>query len=226
MRQRAKPWADQELDTNPLYIENPYSRAGRWREVFSNDNPIHLEIGCGKGRFVVESALANPHVNFVAMEKQEQIICMALRHASIVGLPQNLRFLCQDAEELADFFANSPENAELSRIYINFCDPWRARGKWRKRRLTHRNFLAVYKNLMGDAGEVFFKTDDAGLFRFSVAEFEETGWLLSNVTFNLHSSGFGGNIMTEYEERFAAGGKPICRLEARAAVPLLGEGRE
>jgi len=210
MRQRAKPWANQEFDDNALFIDNPYANAGLWRENFANLQPIHLEIGCGKGRFVVQSALANPHINYIAMEKQEQIICMALRSARDVGLPPNLRFLCQDAEELADFFAPG----ELSRIYINFCDPWRARGKWRKRRLTHRNFLAVYEQLMGDCGEVHFKTDDAGLFRFSITEFEETGWQLANVTFDLHSSDFDGNIKTEYEERFAATGKPICRLEA------------
>jgi len=214
MRQRAKPWADHELDTNPLFIESPYSCAGRWHEIFGNDSPIHLELGCGKGRFAAENALAHPHINFIAMEKQEQIICMALRHASTAGLPPNLRFLCQDAEELTDFFSITQENAELSRIYINFCDPWRARGKWRKRRLTHRNFLNTYKSLMGNTGEVFFKTDDVGLFRFSLAEFEEMGWQLSNVTFDLQNSGYAGNIMTEYEERFATEGKPICRLEA------------
>ena len=209
MRQRAKPWADKEFAENPLFVPNPIIHAGSWQANFANRNPIHLEIGCGKGRFITQSALANPHINFLAMEKQEQVLCIALRLARDLDLPPNLRFICEDAADLSDFFAKE----ELARIYINFCDPWRARGKWRKRRLTHRNFLAIYGTLM-QKPQVYFKTDDRGLFQFSLAEFEENGWCLENVTFDLHNSSFFENIMTEYEERFAATGTPICRLEA------------
>ncbi|MCL2396503.1 MAG: tRNA (guanosine(46)-N7)-methyltransferase TrmB [Defluviitaleaceae bacterium] len=208
MRLRQKPWADQEFAENPLFVPNPKEHKGTWRDIFANDNPIHLEIGCGKGRFVIENALAQPHINFLAMEKQERILCMALRSGRDADLPPNLRFFCQEAENLQDIFGP----AELARIYINFCDPWRARGKWRKRRLTHRDFLAVYQTIMG-GGQVHFKTDDEVLFNFSVTEFKETGWRLDNVTTDLHNSG-AGNIMTEYEARFAAKGMKIYRLEA------------
>ena len=209
MRLRQKPWADKEFDENPMLVQNPRDFKGKWKECFEAEQPIYMEIGCGKGRFIVENALAQPHISFLAMEKQERIICMALRQGRDAGLPPNLRFFCDDAEYLEEFFAPG----ELSRIYINFCDPWRARGKWRKRRLTHRNFLATYENLMG-GGQVHFKTDDTVLFNFSVEEFNHCGWRLENVTSDLHNSGWQGNVMTEYEERFAGEGMKICRLEA------------
>jgi tRNA (guanine-N7-)-methyltransferase len=209
MRLRHKPWADKEFAENPLFVQNSLEHKGKWQALFAAEQPIHLEIGCGKGRFTVENALANPNVNFLAMEKQERILCMALRQGRDAGLPPNLRFFCDDAEYLPEMFAPG----ELSRIYINFCDPWRARGKWRKRRLTHRNFLATYENLMG-SGQIHFKTDDKVLFNFSLEEFRDCGWHLENVTYDLHDSGWQGNIMTEYEEKFAGEGMKICRLEA------------
>jgi len=210
MRLRQKPWADKELSENPLFVPYPKEYFGGWQGLFSQKQPIFLEIGCGKGRFIIENALKYPKINFLAMEKQEQIICMALRLGRDAGLPTNLRFFCEEAEHLPQIFAPN----ELSRVYINFCDPWRARGKWRKRRLTHRNFLTIYENLM-NGGEIHFKTDDAILFQFSLNEMQEMGWSLQNVTFDLANSGFDDNIKTEYEEKFAGAGKKICRLEAR-----------
>ena len=212
MRLRRKPWSDKELAENPMHITNPRERKSRWQEVFGNGNPIHLEIGCGKGKFIVENALRYPDTNFLAMEKFEKIVCMALRHAAQkLGRPPNLYLFCEDAQDITEMFSAG----ELSRIYINFCDPWRARGKWRKRRLTHRDFLAKYENIMGPDKEIHFKTDNILLFDFSLAEFQETGWRLQNVTYDLHNSGFEENIMTEYEEKFAAEGTQICRLEAQ-----------
>ncbi|MDR2183287.1 MAG: tRNA (guanosine(46)-N7)-methyltransferase TrmB [Clostridiales bacterium] len=213
MRLRQKPWADKEFAENPMYIPNPRQLSSRWQGLFGNDNPMHLEIGCGKGRFIVENALRHPDINFIAMEKFEKIICMALRHAGLAaGCLPNLRLFREDARDIVEIFSQG----ELSRIYINFCDPWRARGKWRKRRLTHRDFLAKYESIMtDDIKEIHFKTDNVPLFNFSVAELEEAGWRLQNVTYDLHNSGFTENIMTEYEERFAAEGLKICRLEAQ-----------
>jgi len=210
MRLRQKPWAAQEFEQNPLYVNNPADYRGGWQRAFDAPGPIHLEIGCGKGRFITESALTNPHINFLAMEKQEQIICMALRAAGNAGFPANLRFFCEDAHNLSELFAEE----ELSQIYINFCDPWRARGKWRKRRLTHRNFLAIYARIMGRGGQLHFKTDDTGLFRFTIEELNDTMWRLKNVSHDLSANPFAGNIMTEYEEKFSGEGKAICRLEA------------
>jgi tRNA (guanine-N7-)-methyltransferase len=210
MRLRTKPWADKEFAENPMYIQNPRQLQQRWQGLFGNENPIHLEIGCGKGKFIVENALRHPNINFLAMEKFEKIICMALRHAGQRAAVPNLYLFCDDARDITEIF--SP--GELSRIYINFCDPWRARGKWRKRRLTHRGFLAKYESIMTPAKEIHFKTDNVTLFNFSLAEFEETGWQLRNVTYDLHGSGCPDNIMTEYEEKFAAQSLRICRLEA------------
>ena len=210
MRLRQKPWADKEFAENPMYIAQPRLFSSRWQELFGNDNPIHLEIGCGKGKFIVENALRHPNINFLAMEKFEKIICMALRHAGQTGHLSNLLFFREDAQDITEFFSTD----ELSRIYINFCDPWRARGKWRKRRLTHRDFLAKYESIMTPTKEIHFKTDNVPLFDFSVAELEDCGWQLANVTYDLHNSGYEGNIKTEYEEKFAAAGLRICRLEA------------
>ncbi|MCL2573906.1 MAG: tRNA (guanosine(46)-N7)-methyltransferase TrmB [Defluviitaleaceae bacterium] len=210
MRIRKKVWAERERAENPMYIANPRECKGRWREIFGNDNPVHLEIGCGKGKFIVENALRYPDINFVAMEKYSKIMSMALRRARLAGHLPNLFIFCDDAEDIADVFAEG----ELSRIYLNFSDPWRDRARWHKRRLTHRGFLARYEGIMATK-EAFFKTDNVLLFDFSLKEFEEAGWELSNVTRDLHGSGFEGNIMTEYEERFSAAGIGICRLEAR-----------
>jgi len=210
MRLRTKHWAEKEFAENPMYLPNPREQKSRWHELFGNNNPIHLEIGCGKGKFIVENALRHPHINFLAMEKFEKIVCLALRRTTHVGHLPNLYIFCEDAEDILEFF----DPGELSCIYLNFSDPWRARGKWRKRRLTHRGFLAKYEELMTQTKEIHFKTDNVPLFDFSLAELEETGWQLQNVTYDLHNSGFADNIMTEYEEKFAAQGLQICRLEA------------
>ena len=210
MRLRQKSWADKEFAQNPMYLENPRQHKSRWRELFGNDNPIHLEIGCGKGRFIVEHALRRPDINFLAMEKFEKIACIALRTSAQAGFVPNLYIFKDYAEQITEIFGEN----ELSRIYLNFSDPWRARGKWRKRRLTYRDFLAKYESIMGAVKEIHFKTDNVQLFDFSLVEFEETGWRLENVTYDLHNSGFEDNVMTEYEEKFASAGLRICRLEA------------
>ena len=211
MRLRAKSWADKEFAENPRFIQNPRHHQSRWQDLFGNKNPIHLEIGCGKGKFIVENALQNPDTNFLAMEKFEKILCVALRHTAQASHPPNLYFFHDYAEDILETFGPN----ELSCIYINFCDPWRARGKWRKRRLTHRDFLAKYESIMTEnTKEIHFKTDNVPLFNFSITEFEETGWQLQNVTYDLHNSGYTSNIMTEYEAKFAAQGLKICRLEA------------
>ena len=210
MRLRNKSWADKELAENPMLVAQPKELKGRWQSLFCNTNPIHLEIGCGKGKFIVENALRHPNINFLAMEKFEKIICISLRTASLADYPPNLYFFCEDAHDITEFFSEG----ELSRIYLNFSDPWRARGKWRRRRLTHRDFLAKYESIM-DTKEIRFKTDNVPLFDFSLIELEDCGWQLSNITYDLHNSGYEGNITTEYEEKFASSGVKICRLEAR-----------
>jgi len=217
MRLRGKAWAAGEIVSNPLHVTDPATQKNNWRTLFGNDKPICVEIGCGKGSFIIETARRNPDLNFVAIERESKIIAMAMKAARSGEMPpDNLRFILGDAQKLTDFFAPG----ELCRVYINFCDPWRNRIKWHKRRLTHRRFLATYSDLTA-RGELFFKTDSEDLFRFTMRELRETGWQLRNVTADLHNSGFIGNVMTEYETRFHNLGMNVFRLEAfgRADIP-------
>ena len=207
MRVRKKAWTEAEYVNNPHLVHNPREFKGRWNEVFGNDKPIYAEIGCGKGRFISQSAAANENINFVGVERQSTIVATAARN---VGEAQNVRLIHGDVENLLEFFAPG----EIKRLYINFCDPW-PKKKWYKRRLTYRAFLEKYKELFGGEGEIFFKTDNTVLFEFSLNEFCADGWNLSNISLDLHKSDFEGNIMTEHEEKFSSKGFPIYRLEAR-----------
>ena len=202
MRIRKKSWEDKELSTNEHLVHEPEKYKGMWREYFGNDNPVYAEIGCGKGKFFIQNAIENADINFIGIERQ----------TTIKALPEmkNVALIRGDAETLADIFA--PE--ELSRIYLNFSDPW-PKKRWAKRRLTHRHFLDLYKTLLDGDKEIFLKTDNTVFFESSLNEFCETGWRLSNISLDLHNSDYEGNIMTEYEERFVGLGQPIYRLEAR-----------
>ena len=205
MRIRKKPWAPKELADNPRILRDPSAYAGKMTEYFDNNQPIHLEIGCGKGRFIAQTAAQNPHINHIAVEREDIVLAVAARLSREIDA--SLVFLLLDAQELPEYF----KPGEISRLYINFCDPWPRKKKWAKRRLTHVNFLAMYENLK--IPEIFFKTDNRILFEFSVNQFSERGWIMRNVSLDLHNSGIEDNIMTEYEEKFSAQG-PIYRLEA------------
>ena len=191
-----------------LRITEPEKYKGRWREVFCNDNPIHVEIGCGKGAFVTGMAAREPDVNFIAIEKVEDVIVMAMEKAQAAEL-KNVRFVDIDAERLDDFF----EKGEIERIYLNFSDPWK-KSKQAKRRLTHKRFLDRYKQVLRDGGYIWFKTDNIKLFEFSLNSFAAENFKLENITLDLHDSGFEGNVVTEYEQKFIELGQPIYRLEA------------
>ena len=191
-----------------IRITNPQDYKGRWSEVFGNDNPIHVEIGCGKGSFVVGMAKLHPDVNFIAIEKVEDVIVMAMEKA-IENEVTNVLFMDLDAERIEDFF----EKGEIERIYLNFSDPWK-KSKQAKRRLTHKNFLDRYKKVLNEGSYIWFKTDNRKLFEFSLNSFCAEGFKLQNITLDLHDSGFEGNVITEYEQRFIDLGQPIYRLEA------------
>ena len=208
MRIRKKSWEENVLTTNEHLVHNPEDYKGKWNEYFGNNNPIYAEIGCGKGKFIVQNASENPDINFIGIERQTTIMAIAARKTS--SEMKNIALIRGDAETLEDLF--SPE--ELSRIYLNFSDPW-PKKRWAKRRLTHRHFLEIYKSLLKGDNEIFLKTDNTVFFESSLNEFCETGWRLSNISLDLHNSGYEGNIMTEYEERFSGLGQPIYRLEAR-----------
>ena len=191
-----------------IWIKNPEENKGKWKEIFKNDNPIHIEIGCGKGNFVTGMAKLYPDVNFIAIEKVEDVIVMAMEKARDAGLT-NVLFMDMDAERIEDFF----EFGEIERIYLNFSDPWK-KNKQAKRRLTHKNFLDRYKKVLREGDYIWFKTDNKNLFEFSLNSLAQENYKLENITLDLHNSGFEGNVVTEYEQRFLDEGAPIYRLEA------------
>ena len=184
----------------------PKEKRGKWRALFGNDNPIHLEIGCGKGKFTVETAALEPDVLFVAVERVQEALVLAMEKALSMGL-KNVYFLSIDAAKLEEYFAPG----EVDLIYLNFCDPW-PRKKNAKRRLTFHTFLKSYQRVLRLNGEIHFKTDNAPLFEWSLGEFEACGLEIRNLTRNLHENGPVG-IMTGYEEKFYALGTPINRCE-------------
>lgn len=192
---------------------SPQQNRGNWRALFGNEAPLHVEIGCGKGRFAMGMAEKQPDVNFLAIEREEGALIMAAEQALLAPLP-NLRFASFDAAELREVFAPG----EVDRLYLNFSDPWPP-NRQRKRRLLYRSFLEVYDNILAQQGALFFKTDNQRFFEWSLAEICQFGWLLQNISLDLHQSDFEGNIMTEYEERFSAAGSRIYRLEARRRLP-------
>jgi len=211
MRIRKKPWAENEFNTNKNYIENAEVYKGRWKDFFKNDNPIHIEIGCGKGQFITTMSKLNKNINYIAIERQSMVIVSALKKGREKNIGENLVFFTADVQNLNDFFTEG----EIKRIYINFCDPWPNKKKWAKRRLTHRNFLKLYGEIFGESGEIHFKTDNRILFEFSLNEFSsQKNWQMKNISLDLHNSDFEGNVMTEYEEKFSGKGQPIFRLEA------------
>lgn len=189
---------------------------GKWREFFGNDGEIHLEIGCGKGKFIREMAKQSPEINFVAIERDPSVLLMAMEAALDENIG-NLRFINYDAANLQNIF----EDAEVQRVYLNFSDPWPPRNR-AKRRLSHHNFLAVYRQIMVPNGEIHMKTDNSRLFEFSLNEFADFGMKLSQITFDLHKTETP-NIMTEYEQRFSEQGMQIFRCVAKmqAQTPLV-----
>lgn len=191
-----------------IWIKEPESLKGRWAERFGNDKPVHIEIGCGKGNFIVGMAKMYPDVNFIAIEKVEDVIVMAMEKAKDAQLT-NVLFTDMDAEKIEEIF----ERGEIRRIYLNFSDPWKKK-KQAKRRLTHKRFLDRYKAVLLNGDYIYFKTDNKALFDFSLNSFAEENFKLSNISLDLHNSDFKGNVMTEYEKRFSDMGMPIYRLEA------------
>ena len=191
-----------------IWVKDPAACRGSWTGVFANENPIHIEIGCGKGDFVCGMAKKYPQINFVAVEKEEDVIVTAMEKAEALGLC-NVRFVSLDADKLHEFFAFG----EARRIYLNFSDPW-PKKKQAKRRLTHKNFLSIYKKVLRPGDYIWFKTDNKALFEFSLNSFAGENYKLENITFDLHTSDFQDNVMTEYERRFSEDGMPIYRVEA------------
>lgn len=209
MRMRKKKNLNKRMERcSGLLIKDEAGTAGKWKKIFKNDNPLHVEIGCGKGKFISKLAKNNPDINYVAMEKVEECLVMAMEKA-LEGKLKNLYFLSEDAKDFLKFFKEN----EIDRIYLNFSDPWR-KSKHYKRRLTYRAFLDLYRKALKEHGEIRQKTDNRLLFEFSIDEFEVSDFLIKRIECDLHNSDIHDNIMTEYEENFCAKGLPIYYLEA------------
>ena len=189
-----------------VWIREPGLWRGRWRELLPGAKELRLEIGCGKGKFTVETAAQHPDILFIAVERVREAMILAMEKTLEMGL-KNVYYLSVDAAELDQLFA--PGEADL--IYLNFCDPW-PRSKNAKRRLTYHTFLEKYRTVLRPAGEIHFKTDNEKLFQWSLEEFAQYGYPVKNVTDDLHKDGPVG-VMTGYEEKFYALGTPIHRCE-------------
>lgn len=192
-------------------IQNPKSLKGCWEKQFGNDHSIHIEIGMGKGRFIIELAAKNPEINYLGIEMYDSVLLRALQKREQQEL-SNLYFLCLDARELPEVFAPG----EVKIIYLNFSDPW-PKERHGKRRLTSRNFLERYDQFLAGDGWIEFKTDNRELFDFSLEEVKEINWELMYYTYDLHQDNklMEGNIMTEYEEKFSLMGNPIHKMAMR-----------
>ena len=211
MRLRNIPGADEAIADSPHCIQEPMAEKGRWHLIFGNENPIHIEIGMGKGQFIMKLAKEHPDINYIGIERYSSVLLRALQKMEIEPLP-NIRFLCMDASIITEVF----DEEEVAKIYLNFSDPW-PKERHAKRRLTSRQFFERYDKILARNGVVEFKTDNDDLFAFSMEEVAEAGWTLDALTFDLHHDPVlnEGNVMTEYEEKFSSLGHPIHKLIAR-----------
>jgi len=207
MRMRRKRHLDTRMERcGHLLVPEPKSLRGRWLDELPYSE-VHLELGCGKGRFTAETAKTSPETLFVAVEKISNVLIAALELTMQSEL-NNVRYISDWADDIKDFFALG----EVSRIYINFCDPWPAR-RHMKRRLTHQRFLEMYRHVLTPNGEIHFKTDNLPLFEYSLSEFDRCGYKVGEISYNLHECSPKG-IMTDYEQRFYEQGFPIYRCVA------------
>lgn len=213
MRLRNIPRAEGTISAHPAVIKRPEDQRGCWKQVFGNKHPIRIEIGMGKGRFLLNMAKQNPGINFVGVERYSSVLLRAIEKYDTEEFNElkNIRFVCMDARKIDEVFA--PD--EVDRIYLNFSDPW-PKARHVKRRLTSVEFLERYENVLVPYGTVEFKTDNTELFNFSLEQVKEAGWTLQSFTYDLHHNEEmnKGNIMTEYEEKFSKKGNPINKMIA------------
>ncbi len=214
MRLRNIPRAESVLKGCREVIDAPALYRGSWNDVFGNENPIYIEIGMGKGKFLLTMAERHPERNYIGIERYSSVLLRAVEKymESENEAPRNIRFICMDAVDIADVF----DQGEVSGIYLNFSDPW-PKARHARRRLTSKEYLHRYDKIAADGAMLEFKTDNRGLFDFSIGEIRECSrWEMGGYTTDLHSDEDmnRGNVMTEYEEKFSAKGNPICKLRA------------
>lgn len=210
MRLRNIKGAKETLENSNYVVELPESNKGKWKKIFENDNPVHIEIGMGKGKFITTLAQNNPDINYIGIEKYSSVLVRAVEKLGEVNL-SNLKLIRMNAENINDVF----EENEISKIYLNFSDPW-PKDRHAKRRLTSTTFLKLYNKVLKKDGKVEFKTDNRDLFDFSLEEVKNAGWTLEAYTYDLHNDNKlnQNNVMTEYEQKFSKEGKPINKLIA------------
>lgn len=210
MRLRNIPGSREVIAENPWCIPETQQTKGKWNSIFGNDHPIHIEIGMGKGQFILTLARQNPHINYVGIEKYSSVLLRGLQKIEEEPL-ENIRFIRMDAENICEMF----DCNEVARIYLNFSDPW-PKDRHAKRRLTSKPFLQCYQQILSPSGQIEFKTDNRNLFDFSLEEIQNAGWTIHAHTFHLHDDPLmnEGNILTEYEEKFSSLGNPIFKLIA------------
>ncbi|GEP19152.1 tRNA (guanosine(46)-N7)-methyltransferase TrmB [Pediococcus argentinicus] len=212
MRVRNKTWAEPLIESNrDRIVTKGADIRGQWQNRFERNQPINIEVGMGKGQFIINMAKKYPEQNFIGIEVQKSVAAIALKNSldMDIQLP-NLQFLYADGAELTDYF----ENGEINKVYLNFSDPW-PKTRHEKRRLTFKTFLKVYETILVDHGELEFKTDNMGLFEFSLTSLNNYGMTYEGVWLNLHDSSENEqNVETEYEQKFSAMGQPIYKLKA------------
>ena len=197
----------QEIMDNSTYlVVDPIKYIGKWYDIFGNDNPIHIEIGTGKGNFIIGKAISNPNINFIGIEKYDSVIARALEKIP-AGL-NNLKMIRMDALNIENVFKK-----EIEVIYLNFSDPW-PKKRWYKRRLTSSLFLVKYDSIFKNNKCIIQKTDNTSLFEYSICSLSQYGYVIEDISFDLHHSGIEGNIMTEYEAKYSKKGNPIYYLKA------------
>lgn len=208
MRLRNVTGSREVIAESCFVVQEPAAHRGKWKELFGSQNPIHIEIGMGKGRFLMELAALNPGINFIGIEKYSTVLLRAIQKMEVQELP-NLRFIRMEAEKICAVFGCG----EIAQIYLNFSDPW-PKDRHAKRRLPSRQFLARYHEILMPEGRIVFKTDNVDLFDFALAEADAAGWKIEAMTRDLHHDEkmSAGNIMTEYEEKFSAMGNPIYSI--------------
>lgn len=209
MRLKKVKGAFDKIEKSTYYVECPENNKGKWKEIFNNTNPIHIEIGMGKGSFIIEMAKRNPNINYIGIEMYDSVLVRAVEALDLEEKNlDNLRFLLFDARNIGDVF-----DKEISQIYLNFSDPW-PKARHAKRRLTSDIFLNKYDYIFKDSRSIIMKTDNDDLFQFSLETLSEHGYELSDVTRDLHSLCEAENVMTEYERKFSEKGVKINRLKA------------
>lgn len=216
MRLRKKHWARPELEASNIVIYDKYDHCGKWNEEFGNNNPIHLELGCGMGGHISKRAINDPNINYIGIDLKDEVVVYALkkvlasRECEEVEKDMNVRLMVLNIMLIDNVFGKD----EIDRIYINFCNPW-PKARHNKRRLTYTSFLNAYKKFLKPGGEILFKTDDKDLFEASQEYFKECGFSIEYLTYDLHNSDFKDNVVTEYESKFTELGMNTMFLKAK-----------